>query len=87
MDLGVLKDMPRIRDRASAKLAHKEVATLSVGTQPILSLASMAPGLISCWYPHLHLSGSGAMPRDASVNLQGDGNADTKTVFVQVLLF
>ncbi|KAE8794089.1 Stellacyanin [Hordeum vulgare] len=25
MDLGVLKDMPRIRDRASAKLAHKEV--------------------------------------------------------------
>ncbi|VAH88131.1 uncharacterized protein LOC119284912 isoform X1 [Triticum dicoccoides] len=25
MDLGVLKDMPRIRDRASAKLTHKEV--------------------------------------------------------------
>ncbi|CAM0906808.1 unnamed protein product [Alopecurus aequalis] len=25
MDLGVLKDMPAIRDRASAKLAHKEV--------------------------------------------------------------
>ncbi|XP_047070924.1 uncharacterized protein LOC124679158 [Lolium rigidum] len=25
MDLGVLKDMPGIRDRASAKLAHKEV--------------------------------------------------------------
>jgi hypothetical protein len=36
MDLGVLKDMPGIRDRASAKLAHKQVATLTAETQPIL---------------------------------------------------
>ncbi|VAI08411.1 unnamed protein product [Triticum turgidum subsp. durum] len=45
MDLGVLKDMPRIRDRASAKLAHKEVATLSPGTRPIL--------LSSIWFNFL----------------------------------
>jgi hypothetical protein len=35
MDLGVLKDMPGIRDRARAKLVQKEVATLSAGSQPI----------------------------------------------------
>jgi hypothetical protein len=83
MDLGVLKDMPGIRDRASAKLAHKEVATLSAGTQPFLNGPRFNFLLVSSF--SCLSAGSGAMPRDASVNLQGDGNADTKTVFVQVL--
>jgi hypothetical protein len=89
MDLGVLRDMPGIRDKASAKLAHTEVATLLAGIQPIL-LSKHAPrcnflvGVVSSF--SCLLFGSGAMLPDASVNLQGDGNARAKALLVHFLL-
>jgi hypothetical protein len=89
VDLGVLRDMPAIRDKASAKLAHKEVATLLSGTQPVLfskhvpwtGVISLLVSSFSCL-----LIASGAMLRDASVNLQGDGNACAKALLIHFLL-
>jgi hypothetical protein len=65
MDLGVLKDMPGIRDRASAKLAQKQVAILTAESAASFKL----------WFSFSScLPWPGAMSSDASISLQGDGN-------------